>query len=128
MDRRRTVSDHTPGPWEEKANTRKHVRDIRAKDGTWIAESYGSEDPECAANARLIAAAPELLQALKRYMFGHPCSDIHALLRHGECPAWREAEAAITRAEDVSADVSAQVCGHHGCRLIPGHIPGHTDR
>jgi len=58
---------HTPGPW-------RGSNEIRAEDGMIIAEVFAMEDCrddgkyshacEAEANARLIAAAPELLAAL----------------------------------------------------------------
>ena len=55
------MSKHTPGPW--------HSCDHRVgrQDGARIADTWSSAVPrdEQAANARLIAAAPELLEALK---------------------------------------------------------------
>ncbi len=59
------MSKHTPGPW--KAGVDIFPRDIvRGKD--LIATTYGLgaeiEDEESLANARLIAAAPDLLAAL----------------------------------------------------------------
>lgn len=59
------MSSHTPGPWA--ARRRDHVGDnIFASDsGKRIANTYGpTEDAEFAANARLIAAAPEMLDFL----------------------------------------------------------------
>jgi hypothetical protein len=51
---------HTPGPWRVDFGGIY----IRAEDGTRICE-YGIDEPY-EANARLIAAAPELLAALQR--------------------------------------------------------------
>jgi len=53
-----TMTQHTPGPWTE---TRAHY--IDAPNGTRIAEVYNWA-PGYSQNARLIAAAPELLEAL----------------------------------------------------------------
>jgi len=52
------MTQHTPGPWTE---TRGHY--IDAPNGTRIAEVYNWA-PSYSQNARLIAAAPELLEAL----------------------------------------------------------------
>jgi len=64
-------SKHTPAPW--------HVEGrgliIGGPDGVWIATAKQTIDgPEREANARLIAAAPELLAALgdMRLYFGNP--------------------------------------------------------
>lgn len=61
---------HTPGPWEVTANPSGHPYQIYAPRGInmqaitrWGAISMPSSD-EGKANARLIAAAPELLDAL----------------------------------------------------------------
>ena len=59
---------HTPGPWSELTGT------ITGPDGDEIAEVVGGDggryldddaNAECAANARLIAASPEMLEALR---------------------------------------------------------------
>ena len=56
-------SKHTQGPWETKQSTFVH-----SKRGEFVADcSYpaASDQSEFSANARLIAAAPELLEALE---------------------------------------------------------------
>lgn len=70
---------HTPGPWT--TDTTKRYRQmvseqipesipIRGPDGIGLAATYDfnrfDRDAECEANARLIAAAPDLLAALER--------------------------------------------------------------
>lgn len=57
---------HTPGPWTDKALSDGTADKVIAADGERlcdIASSYRTK-AEMTANARLIAAAPELLQAL----------------------------------------------------------------
>jgi hypothetical protein len=91
-----TKAKHTPGPWEIEGDT-----DIYSQEGELLASAYGFFDaarnlkdtPETQANARLIATAPELLQALK-------------LLRDELAGRWlddldcfKQAEAAIAKAE-----------------------------
>lgn len=66
------MSKHTPGPWRVFSEGRKNPG-IEAKSSTIVL--YGDDDEDCGirgedseeqlANARLIAAAPELLEALK---------------------------------------------------------------
>jgi hypothetical protein len=56
-------ASHTPGPWE---NDRQTVYSVNGVHEQEIAEVYGNADGNAEANARLIAAAPELLEALKR--------------------------------------------------------------
>lgn len=57
-----TNKQHTPGPWyfEEEETSSDLLFSVYDNDGTRITESYISE-----ASARLIAAAPELLEALE---------------------------------------------------------------
>ena len=58
---------HTPGPW--KVNYRRVTPVDGPQDGSNdICHVYGDEDREIA-NARLIAAAPQLLEALRRTRF-----------------------------------------------------------
>jgi len=68
---------HTPGPWSvfndhPDEDTKPNIGYIRPSsqvdryDDTEIATIYLFADKERAANARLIAAAPEMLQALRR--------------------------------------------------------------
>ena len=61
-----TVREHTPGPWmvNEPHAARSISRQVLAEDGSCIAELPGWHRTPIDANARLIAAAPELLEAL----------------------------------------------------------------
>lgn len=64
------MSKHTPGPWrtcEPGSNFHKGRLFVRRSDSEALIATVASElkFSERAANARLIAAAPELLQALK---------------------------------------------------------------
>lgn len=55
------MSKHTPGPWTQ------YEGEVRAAGHGLISRSYyGSPDGPGAANARLIAAAPDLLEALQK--------------------------------------------------------------
>ena len=79
------MSKHTPGPWSTKQILNRHY-EISAG-GYWIGRARGLE------NARLIAAAPLLLEALK------------ALLEETEgcmCSSEGQARAAIAAAEGKS--------------------------
>lgn len=53
---------HTPGPWETKPETDYVPAQVWA-DGRQLAEVYGEDRATRAINARLMAAAPELLEA-----------------------------------------------------------------
>lgn len=72
-----TQNQHTPGPWnvrysEDRADAfiecgdRSNITDWAAR---FIAQTY-VHDLEDAANARLIAAAPDLLAALQNVIYG----------------------------------------------------------
>lgn len=89
------MSAHTPGPWAavewERHAPTTIVRDVEGR-RTVIAEVEGGDSAEVLANARLIAAAPDLLMALR------------ALLARSDMEYWpleqEVARAAIAKAED----------------------------
>lgn len=58
------MTQHTPGPWAQNGNL------IEGPDGETVAyvTAYNTMTPRQKANARLIAAAPELLAALENVM------------------------------------------------------------
>jgi len=82
---------HTPGPW--------NIRDAR---GLLMgqSESAGSplRDPEVEANARLIAAAPDLLAALKTCLHYLPAQS-RSVYKAAHVAAHEKALAAIAKAE-----------------------------
>ena len=63
------MTQHTPGPWDAEVppSCMLCTRDIRSEDGKTIAligyRDYANDVSEDVANARLIAAAPDLLKA-----------------------------------------------------------------
>ena len=68
------MSKHTTGPWEAGINPKwilggSNFHVVRPKEefphGLWVADCGRPGDDEAEANARLIAAAPDLLRALK---------------------------------------------------------------
>jgi hypothetical protein len=74
-------TQHTKGPWVE---NRRYIE----KDDDLICEMFGEDISERDANARLIAAAPDLLDALKdayalavghatTYQFQHELGELH---------------------------------------------------
>ena len=58
------MHEHTAGPWEAKLEPEYVPAQVWAE-GRQVAEVYGETREARAANARLIAAAPELLKALQ---------------------------------------------------------------
>lgn len=86
---------HTPGSWKAVAATPDERTFVETQDGDrlicFVEGSVGDNHSDYA-NARLIAAAPDLLKALER------C--ISALAANGapNCEAVKEARAAITKA------------------------------
>jgi hypothetical protein len=101
-----TQAQHTPGPW--------HVVDLGLEHGTWVsatAEGYGIRGDGshymqvCAsaigeANARLIAAAPELLAAAKLFVaYDAATDDDHVAMMLNYADALEAAIAAIAKAE-----------------------------
>lgn len=65
---------HTPGPWVVKpVENEQGGFDIDSEYGYHIAETIGGLDYEEEANARLIAAAPDLLEALRELL--EACKD-----------------------------------------------------
>jgi hypothetical protein len=69
-----TMTKHTQGPWHITGNKTKYI-EARIRDG-WLqevasvgpTESDNGYGPQQEANARLIAAAPELLEALQEIL------------------------------------------------------------
>ena len=91
---------HTPGPW-----LADHDCDIRTEAGTpiaYLAQTVAMATEEAEANARLIVAAPELLEALEALLreFNQSLPDARERER-----ARKNARAAIARAkgEEVPA-------------------------
>lgn len=93
---------HTPGPWEAvwdhpDVDTICHVRPV-GRDVSWreIATLYTTpRGSEKEANARLMAAAPDLLAALKAVISSsRECGDFES-----DVLAFNEARAAIAKAE-----------------------------
>jgi len=58
---------HTPGPWVAEPQIGKGAW-VKGSDGQWAALSCGTDDANGAANARLIASAPDLLEALRQLL------------------------------------------------------------
>jgi hypothetical protein len=72
-------NEYTPGPWESGRNPKGiSSNEIVVRPagqfpyGEWIADCGSATDKRAIANARLIAAAPELLDALTQAVASHP--------------------------------------------------------
>ena len=88
---------HTPGPWTILPNTPHFVRAMHPAEGMQPVATVYHFDGELAANARLIASAPELLEALEAVL-----PDLeHYVATHGPGPDKRLAiaRAAIAKAK-----------------------------
>jgi hypothetical protein len=95
----KTTTQHTPGPWQISADGQR----VLDSDGEGVlATVYGAAcaDQDGAANARLIAAAPDLLAALQN------AANVLAALATGQLksvrpdsPALAKARVAISKAE-----------------------------
>jgi hypothetical protein len=97
------VTEHTPGPWRvERWDDSKEEHwgwwVLTGPALLWDGEFQEPDrNPEVEANARLIAAAPRMLKALKRadpFLFNAPLE--------GALDAWDEVRATITEAEGES--------------------------
>lgn len=109
-----TTTKHTPGPWH--IGSGNGEGSIFADNGRTRLEIGGTtlypicqvnrkwEDEEDEANARLIAAAPELLQAIKDLF--RECAMVHK--SWGNDDNTEEAAAAIKRAKDAIANATAE--------------------
>lgn len=108
------TTQHTPGPWDYVASTRHHGPYITSEFGTTIADFYTMTKPDCPstanggpskpvhfmaemadANARLAAAAPDLLEAAKSLLDCIPYNKISA----SKLEKIESARAAIAKAE-----------------------------
>lgn len=112
------MSKHTPGPWEFASRHGQHGEGdalIQNASGAYVADarvyaggSVCRKDDEVEANARLIATAPDLLEACKLIRHAHQYG--HADPRWGE--AWEAMCLAIAKAEgQVTPDPPCWFCG-----------------
>ena len=94
-----STTKHTPGPWSTAIVVRDFASVIDEKHGQYIADVYDRSDDdgngETEANARLIAAAPDLLEAAKDV-----CSLLFSLENvDNEHPAYKALKEAIKKAQ-----------------------------
>jgi hypothetical protein len=98
------MSKHTPGPWRWDGDPTNIDIFYRDQHAPWLVSANddivlgGDMFATEQADAALIAAAPELLEALKAYV--SLCGNTaHTVDREGLFAAWEAAEAAIAKAE-----------------------------
>lgn len=73
MSETATKATHTPGPWTARKSRGLNAYEVRGADGSYIGDIWGVDEPvpngikrdHQKPNARLIAAAPDLYEALK---------------------------------------------------------------
>jgi hypothetical protein len=99
---------HTPGPWKIERHYDPGYKNISAQKHTALAQvvwCMEDEDrsPECEANAHLIAAAPELLDALENLL------KVHEGEGGTQHHAGDMARAAIAKATGVLAEGDSEV-------------------
>lgn len=94
------TASHTPGPWAvpDIDGVWDDTIPIHALDGSVVGTAWpltyrcGDDDPETQANARLIAAAPELLEALRNLLSTPEVEDL------ADEEVWQKAVAAVAKA------------------------------
>ncbi len=104
----KAMTQHTPGPWDDQYPQHSpgeiHIygADGNIVGSVWGIENDAQKDTVSVANARLIAAAPELLEALKglcntlrEYSKNRETPQLHGPV----CVASEQARAAIAKAE-----------------------------
>lgn len=87
------MAGHTPGPWRLD-----HERTIVDAHGNKLAETWPPH-PDALPDARLMAAAPDLLDALTRYVLADCEKQGHSLYAHEHNQRLDAARAAIRKAE-----------------------------
>lgn len=86
---------HTPGPWKTHALTKSHgIYDQTGTSVAKVGDAFGVCAERRAADARLIAAAPDLLEALRNLTL----TAARYLPDYNEHPDIQAAEAAIAKA------------------------------
>lgn len=77
------MAEHTKGPWKAKPFGDGDFRIVYGENGNWLAEVFddGIGGEQCSADARLIAAAPQLYSACEAALEVCEHSHIRAILR-----------------------------------------------
>lgn len=94
------MTEHTPGPWVFEASTPSDGFECYWVTpellGTPLCDVRGPQNPENEANARLIAAAPDLLAALKDFVETTELTSFARINPHG---VYATAKAVIAKVE-----------------------------
>lgn len=101
------TSKHTPGPWRQSLTDDTRIIDSSGCEVASVAGDYQHDYARMEANARLIAAAPELLEALAGMV------DSYELEASPINPALISARAAIAKATGASAETRVALRGEH---------------
>lgn len=100
------MNKHTPGPWDYWSGYNpfdKLEAQVTAEGGDIVIASYNSLIEQGEANARLMAAAPELLEALERLKIEVILSDVDMDYIESHFRPWlNKAELAIAKARGDS--------------------------
>jgi len=101
-------TQHTPGPWKvAEAFINNQPNRLFVSEGKWGGKNIadlGEADEANNANARLIAAAPELLAALQSLIQYLPEEDIY----YEDASSYRQIQRAVERAEAAIARATQQ--------------------
>jgi hypothetical protein len=100
------MSGHTPGPW---AVAWPNPRIVSAQEKKAVASPHfaGYEEDEIEANARLIAAAPELLEALRALVAVNEEHNARVAVVIGAPKDWNDSYLAAARAAIAKAEGGA---------------------
>ena len=91
-------TQHTPGPWRIGTTPPNGEQTIGTQQGLMVAVATTGANTPTEANARLIAAAPDLLEALKACIPHLERDDHHTDALSRERPHYAAARAAIAKA------------------------------
>jgi hypothetical protein len=95
-DRRPPPVAHTPGPWRYQEGADKYTHIVRAGENRFVCQQ--PQNDEGRANARLIAAAPDLLAALQEMVDCYESAAAKSGCQCAQCQTQRRAHAAIKKA------------------------------
>lgn len=94
---------HTPGPWTYQEESDAYTHIVRSPTNMIVHQGPQWMDGVTEANARLIATAPELLEACKRLVENCKCTITQRLSGHlVDCPVDADIERTIAKAEGRS--------------------------